>query len=263
MRHSDFVPPIYQFLAENEWSLLERWFEETGRNNTVGELSIPFMSLVQGLVMGNRLKRIVQIGTHCGYSALLIGFMLRRMGIKSGLASIDLNERTTAFAAKYLKEAGLDEYVTLMVNDSRSPVTIRAARGCFQGGRPQMVIIDASHEYAQTLLELDSWYDALEKGGFILLHDCSRFAQQLDPHGQGGVNAAFNQWVKANPGITALSMDPGVIHEVVDEDAYSPDFSYQDGFGVGLVFKNMERHRLVRPMNAHNSKAADALFMKR
>jgi hypothetical protein len=43
--------------------------------------------------MGSAITRIVQLGHHYGYSTLLIGFMLRAMGVRStGLASIDISE---------------------------------------------------------------------------------------------------------------------------------------------------------------------------
>ncbi|HEU5395904.1 MAG TPA: hypothetical protein VFV81_01965, partial [Verrucomicrobiae bacterium] len=107
--HSDFVPPIYSFLDDEEWFLLQTWFKETEMLRIIGESTVPFMSWLQALVMGNRLRRIVQLGTYSGYSSLLMGFMLRRMGIKGGLLSSDIDQMTTDFANKYVRFAGLEE----------------------------------------------------------------------------------------------------------------------------------------------------------
>ena len=70
LRTSRFVPPVYGQLEDREWKLLEEWFEETSELGAIGEINVPAMSVVQGLVMGNGLSRIVQLGHFYGYSAL-------------------------------------------------------------------------------------------------------------------------------------------------------------------------------------------------
>lgn len=234
--HSDFSPPIYSFLDDQEWSLLEAWFEETEQRSFIGEATIPFMSLLQALIMGNRLSRIVQLGTYSGYSSLLLGFMLRKMGIRSGFLSADVDETTTRFAQDYVRRARLEDYVRLVLCDSKAPSLVQDALEHFGGIRPQLVIIDSSHERDQTLVELDLWYDALIPGGFLVLHDTSPFAQQWDATKRGGVKAALDHWTQRNPAIPHLNIDctPAV-------DPASPSFVYQDGNGVALVYKTLDR----------------------
>src|SRR5262245_17833516 len=87
----DFVPPIYSDLAKQEWEIVRQWYEETDQSGEIGECAVPLISLLQGLVLGNRVTRIVQLGTCSGYSALLLGFMLRRMRAESGLFTLDIN----------------------------------------------------------------------------------------------------------------------------------------------------------------------------
>ncbi|MEY2504392.1 MAG: hypothetical protein QOG27_672, partial [Verrucomicrobiota bacterium] len=78
----DFVPPVYSDLSETEWNTLRDWYEETDRSGLIGECVVPLIALLQGFVTGNRASRIVQLGTHAGYSALLLGWMLRRMNAR-------------------------------------------------------------------------------------------------------------------------------------------------------------------------------------
>ena len=47
----NFVPPIYAGLAEEEWEVLRKWYEETDKSGLIGECAVPFISLLHGLVM--------------------------------------------------------------------------------------------------------------------------------------------------------------------------------------------------------------------
>ncbi|MDP9188524.1 MAG: hypothetical protein M3O25_04675, partial [Actinomycetota bacterium] len=70
---TDFVPPIYSVLSDAEWKVMASWYTETDKREMVGEINVPAMSLVQGLVSGGAVTRFVQLGHYCGYSTLLIG----------------------------------------------------------------------------------------------------------------------------------------------------------------------------------------------
>ena len=92
LRNTDYVPPVYARLSDPEWALMAEWFSVTQANNTIGEINVPAMDFIQGLIMGNGIQRIVQLGHYCGYSALLIGFMLRAMRATPGLISFDISQ---------------------------------------------------------------------------------------------------------------------------------------------------------------------------
>ncbi len=91
---SNYVPPIYGNLTDEEWQIMRDWFAETSRRGLIGECAVPIMSLLQGFVLGNGVRRIVQLGTHSGYSTLLLGFFLRQM--KASARSLHLRNRRTA-----------------------------------------------------------------------------------------------------------------------------------------------------------------------
>src|SRR6266581_4762847 len=104
---SNYVPPIYANLTDQEWQVLQAWFEETTRQNFIGECVVPIMSVLHGLVMGSGIQRIVQLGTHAGYSALLLGFCLRQMHAQKGLFSFEIDGSLCRFAREWLERAGL------------------------------------------------------------------------------------------------------------------------------------------------------------
>ena len=226
----NFVPPIYSDLTEEEWELLCKWYEETDKSGSIGECAVPFISFLHGLVMGNRAARIVQLGTCSGYSALLLGFMLRRMNVGRGLFSIDIDPPMCATSRHWIERAGLAPYVHIAQLDSTDPKTPQVADD-FLDGAPELIIIDSSHEYESTLLELDLWYPALAPGGLMVLHDVSRFAATFDVTKQEGVGRAFMEWRKAHGEAETFSLN---------SDARSMDLPrpfYKDACGIGLIHK--------------------------
>jgi predicted O-methyltransferase YrrM len=226
----DFSPTIYSDLTDAEWQIIQTWYGETDRNGHIGECAVPLMSLLQGLVVGNGARRIVQLGTCSGYSALLLGFTLRRMNARHGLFTLDIGAELTRYTREWLMRAGLNEFVEAVELSSLDPAA--AARACdYVGGAPELVVIDSSHEHRATLRELEIWYDVLEPGGVILLHDVSQFATDFDVTKQGGVQRAFDEWRRAHPNVEAMCINRGA------RSMDLPRPFYKDACGVGLIQK--------------------------
>ncbi|MBI2565691.1 MAG: class I SAM-dependent methyltransferase [Candidatus Schekmanbacteria bacterium] len=231
--HAHYVPPVYGTLTNDEWAVLEEWFKETERLELVGEMQIPFVSVLQALVLGSGMTRIVQLGHYSGYSSLLLGFYLRRIGHPARLVSIDIAGDMTEFSRTWIARAGLDDYVQLVTGDSASSDSRDTALRLLGDRQPQLVIVDSSHQYAQSLLELDLWYPVIEPYGLLVAHDISAFASQYDITGLGGGKRAFDEWCSRN----------GAPHLAINGD-YSGKASgapiYFDGCGLGLVYKPAE-----------------------
>jgi len=227
---SNYVPPIYASLTDQEWQLLQDWFEETTRQNLIAECVVPIMSVLHGLVMGSGIQRIVQLGTHAGYSALLLGFSLRQMHAQHGLFSFEIDESLCRFARAWLERAGLNSVVKVELRSSLDSASPQLARD-YLGGAPELVFLDSSHEYQQTLDELEAWYPALAPGGLIVLHDTSEFAASFDVTQQGGVRRALREWREAHSESEVISLNRNV------PAMETPGMVYQDFCGVGLIQK--------------------------
>ena len=226
----NFVPPIYSDLANEEWEIIRQWYEETDRSGEIGECAVPLVSLLQGLVLGNRVTRMVQLGTCAGYSALLLGFMLRRMGTEHGLLTFDINPELCALTRRWLERAGLTNQVTVVEGNSLDPRSLVLVREFF-AAEPELILLDSSHEYQATLQELELWYPVLQAGGLFLLHDVSEFAVQFDVTHQGGVQRAFDEWRRAHPEAEAICLNGE--SRTMD----SPRPLYKDACGLGLIHK--------------------------
>ena len=226
----DYVPPVYSDLSEAEWETIHDWFEETDRSGVIGECVVPLIALLQGLVMGNRASRIVQLGTCSGYSALLLGWMLRRMNAEHGLFSLDLDPAMCEVSRGWIARAGLENFVEVVQRNSLDPQSPVAAKEYLKGD-PELIVLDSSHEYQATLDELDLWYPALEPGGLLVLHDVSWFAADFDVTKKGGVMRAFSEWRKAHPEVETLCLNGGA--RTMD----LPRPFYKDACGAGLIHK--------------------------
>jgi predicted O-methyltransferase YrrM len=227
---NDYVPPVYSFLRDDEWSVLRDWYAETDRNGPIGECAVPLISLLHGLVMGNRVTRIAQLGTCAGYSALLLGWMLRRMNARRGLFTLDHDPAMCELTRIWIDRAGLGDFVEIAEGSSLEATSIDAARK-YLGGNPELIILDSSHEYPSTLKELDVWYAALAAGGVLVLHDVSEFAASFDVTGEGGVRRALAEWRERYPKTETFTLNSG------SRSMEEARPLYKDACGVGLIHK--------------------------
>jgi predicted O-methyltransferase YrrM len=226
---TDYVPPLYALLSDEEWSVMEGWYDDTLRAESIGEINVPAMSMIQGLVMGSAIGRIVQLGHYYGYSALLIGFMLRAMGAGGRLFSIDIDPKATEFTRKWVDRAALGDQVQLHLGDSAAESSLAAAVEAL-GSMPQLVVLDSSHQYEHTLRELDLWVPRMEPGSIMLLHDTSVFAKTFDTGGAGGVQQALDDWLPQHPEAAFVSLNRQV---AAGDDA--SQLVYKDGCGLGIL----------------------------
>jgi predicted O-methyltransferase YrrM len=227
---NDYVPPIYSDLSDDEWSVLRDWYTETDRNGPIGECAVPLISFLHGLVMGNHVTRIAQLGTCAGYSALLLGWMLRRMKARRGLFSLDLDPAMCELARGWIARAQLQDFVEIAEGSSLDRSSIDAAQK-YLGGDPDLIIVDSSHEYQSTVAELDLWYPALAPGGILVLHDVSEFAAGFDVTNEGGVRRAFSEWRKNHPDAETFSLN----NNSRSMEEARP--LYKDACGIGLIHK--------------------------
>jgi predicted O-methyltransferase YrrM len=256
---NDYLPLIYSSLSDEEFKLLIDWYDETEEKQLIGECNVPLISTLVGFVSGNSLDRIIQCGHYAGYSTLLLGWALRKMGKKKALFSIDINPDVTEFTQKRIDKAGLSDVVSLCVGDSADKDAAFQGIGYFNGKRPKAVFIDSSHQYEHTLRELELWFDLLVTGGFLFLHDVSDYAKTFDSTGNGGVQKAIDEWVQA-----LNDRKKGYIHSIfshfrkekspfglkekdlplqiallnrIAPDSLSAENPYQDGCGLGILQK--------------------------
>ena len=223
------VPPIFSLLGEDEWDVIEAWYEETDRRGSAGEANVSCLSALSGLIEGNGIPNIVQLGHFEGFSALLLGFMMRRMGKRRAVFSIDIEPKLSQFTMEWIKRARLGEQVEIVTASSDDPSLPEQAKEYF-GVDIASVFIDSAKIYGHTLRELDLWWPALRPLGFVFLHDVSHFGAEFEGS-EGGVRRAVRDWAGRNE-VSYL-----LINEEVRGGNQPVPLIYLDGCGLGILQK--------------------------
>lgn len=228
----DYVPGLYRSLSRKEWRVISRWYDETARRGSIGEINVPAMSLLEGLILGSGIRRTVELGHFYGYSTLLTGFMLRSIGHGAQMVAIDIDRDAHEFVGEWVHKAGLDDQISLYCGDSSDPAALDYAIGKL-GGMPELILLDSSHQREHTMAELDLWVPRMEPGTIMLLHDTSNYARGFDNAGNGGVQQALDDWLPDHPEVEFLNLNRGV------DPAEPRPIVYKDGCGIGILQKRL------------------------
>ncbi len=141
------------------------------------------------LVTRRRPRRIVEVGSLFGGSAIHIGHLLQKHEIDAEITCVDtfLGSRETFFefskgraamlaAGRYnffdeflgnIEQAGLSQMVNPFVQTSTNAARIFAELGA----KFDLIYLDASHEYSDVLADLRLWYPLLDAGGILVGDD--------------------------------------------------------------------------------------------
>jgi caffeoyl-CoA O-methyltransferase len=140
--------------------------------------TVPYPRMLSGHLQGRilalfskmlRPKRILEIGTYTGYSAICLAEGLAPGG---ELVTIDINASLQEMAIRYFAQAGLGERVRMLVGDART--LIPELEGPFD-----LVFIDADKENYCNYLDLV--LPKMRPGGIILADNVLWSGHVLDP----------------------------------------------------------------------------------
>jgi predicted O-methyltransferase YrrM len=163
---SGSASPGYSQVAERERSIDEKVkkFLDKMRNRWM-DLNVPEEDgkILYEIVLQNRYKRAVEIGTSTGHSAIWIAWALSKTGGK--LITIEIDEGRYRQALANFREAGLSEYIDPRLGDAHD--LVNELSGPFD-----FVFIDADKDwytnYAKALIP------KLEPGGCMTAHNVER-----------------------------------------------------------------------------------------
>jgi predicted O-methyltransferase YrrM len=133
-----------------------------------------FMALLVELIGA---RRIIEIGTFTGYSALC---MAEAMPSDGELICCDLSEEWTAIARRFWREAGVEGRIDLRLAPALETLDALLAEG--QSGRFDMAFIDADKGNQPTYVE--RCLELLRPGGLILIDNTLWGGWVADPEQQ-------------------------------------------------------------------------------
>lgn len=164
------------------------------------------LEILGALVSATRPKRVLQLGTYVGFSALFVADIIaRHSGV---LVTVDPDRSAHELARSFSARARLDNIV--FIDGSSTDESVLAE--LWRRGPFEIVYLDSSHAYGETLKELDIIFSddspLLVDEGLLLLHDVAAGAAAFDPSGQGGVRRALDEWLASRRPRPHLILEP-------------------------------------------------------
>ena len=180
-------------------------------NDTLGhskkmQISISQAYFFQFFIKSNNLKKILEIGTFTGYSALSMGLVLPKDG---KLTCLDINEKTSEEAKLFFKKANLDKKIKIIL----APAIKSLNKFKKDKKKFDMIFIDADKENYKNYYEVS--LDLVKKNGFILVDNVLWKGEVADPKKNDKITNVireFNSFIKKDDRIekTILPLGDGV-----------------------------------------------------
>lgn len=155
-----------------------------------GQVQGAFLQMLSKMI---RPKRILEIGTYTGYSAICLA-----QGLEEGghLHTIDINEELEDMCRKYFREAWVDQKITQHIGDATKIIPTLDENF-------DIVFIDADKQNYS--LYFDLVFDKVNMGGYILADNVLYNGEVALPEEEQSRNAkaihAFNEKMNKDPRI--------------------------------------------------------------
>jgi caffeoyl-CoA O-methyltransferase len=198
-------PALLEYLegvSLREPELLRQLRQETaglaGHEMQIGPVQGQFMGFLVALLGA---RRVLEVGTYTGYSALWMALNLAPGG---RLDSCDIDPVATEVARRYWRAAGIEERIELHLGPALN--TLERLRE--RGETYDLAFLDADKENLQAYFELA--LDLLRPGGLILVDNVLWSGRVMDANvsdGWTGCIRQFNRAVHDDPRVD-LSMLP-------------------------------------------------------
>lgn len=175
--------------------------EVAGGPLVYGSVEVEVGRLWRALTRLLRPRRVLETGTHLGYSTTCIALALREMSAIDGL-SREVVSMDCAMMPHLWEGHDVAKFVRWMHTSSIDAVNMRDAR-VFGTGMFDLLVLDSDHAYETIIFELIAFEPLLRPGGAILLHDSLYF---------DGVGHAVRQ-LMANPRFECVTLPSPRTHE--------------------------------------------------
>ena len=151
-------------------------------------------NLIFSLAVSLRPRRVLEIGTHIGMGAVIIGHALKRNGYGK-LITLEPAAHYQRIASKNITAARVADHVTLvgLFSYEEQCKELLRAEAPFE-----LIFIDGAHDYESAAHDIALCSELLCTNGIIVLHDVGALSGSLDPTGQGGVRQALADFCDVN-----------------------------------------------------------------
>lgn len=161
-RGKPYVPPDFSRIVPSdvivESAATTSWTSEPATAQFIGRLA----ALMQA-------KVVFEIGCFTGYTTVHLAMALQPSD--GHIHYLDFDRSHLDTATKNLQRLGLHARATPYCGASVAPAVLAALPA-----RADLIFIDTTHEYSDTVAEIAAYRQRLSPGGVIVLHDSIRFA---------------------------------------------------------------------------------------
>lgn len=169
-------------------ALMEKSYPSSGQSD------VGTRDLLYCYCINLRPKRVLELGTHMGFAAVVIAAALQRNGY-GRLYSVEPHEPHRAIARRSLVEAGLGAHVELV--DGLS--TDHSVQEKLRALAPfDIIYIDADHSFEAAYQDIALCAELIGDNGIMILHDVGRTSTDVDPTGCGGPRKAVSAFAAAH-----------------------------------------------------------------
>jgi predicted O-methyltransferase YrrM len=145
-------------------------------------------------------RRVLEIGTHIGFGAIVIASALR-LNQYGRLYTVEPNEQARQLANRYLEKSNLLDYVKVIPGFSYEE---RCQQQLKESAPFEIIFLDAAHDFDSAAHDIRLCAELITENGIIILHDTGIRSPEMDPSGRGGVRTALNIFVSSHPQFRAI-----------------------------------------------------------
>ena len=156
---------LENYISDNSYELHPIQRKIIEHNNNLGDIKRMQISVTQGyfiqlLIKINNVKKILEIGTFTGYSALSMALAIKEDGL---ITCLDINQKTSQEANNFFKKAKVDNKINLIVGSAINSLNDLIIQKNFF----DLIFIDADKENYIKYFELA--YKLLSSRGLIIV----------------------------------------------------------------------------------------------
>lgn len=160
-----------------------------------GNSDVGVQNLLYTLAVSLRPRRILEIGTHIGFGAVIMGHALKTNGYGK-LITLEPGPHYQKAAATHVAQAGLGDQVEILPFFSYDAECRErlAAEAPFE-----LIFVDGAHDYDAVSDDIALAAGLVCDNGIIVCHDTGQGSPGMDPSGKGGVRQALWDFQLGNP----------------------------------------------------------------
>ena len=156
---------LENYISNNSVSLHPVQKEIIEHNNRLGDIKRMQISVTQGyfmqfIIKNNKIKKILEIGTFTGYSALTMALSIDDDGI---ITCLDKNKETSDVAINFFKKAKVDNKINLICDNANKTLSKLVK----ESNNFDLIFIDADKENYINYYEFA--YNLISKNGLIIV----------------------------------------------------------------------------------------------